>query len=80
MLQTNSVFALACSPHILKAEVSIYDRRGLRMAQFDGLTGSWDGTSCGQPCQQGTYVYYIRYIDTADKGWKSLTGTVTLLR
>ena len=80
MLQTNSVFALACSPHILKAEVSIYDRRGLRMAQFDGLTGSWDGTSGGQPCQQGTYVYYIRYIDTADKGWKTLTGTVTLLR
>lgn len=79
-LETNNIFSLYCSPHILKAEVSIYDRHGVRMAQFDGLTGYWDGTSEGHPCQQGTYVYYIRYIDTADKGWKTHTGTVTLLR
>lgn len=76
----NHLFALRCSHHIVKAEVTIFDRRGQRIAQFDGLTGSWDGTAQGQPCPQGTYAYRIRYVDIADRGWKSLNGTVTLLR
>ena len=76
----NNLFSLHCSPHILKAEVTVFDRRGVRMAQFDGLTGNWDGTSDGRACPQGTYVYHVRYIDMEDKGWKTVTGTVTLLR
>ena len=79
-LETNNIFAVACSHHILKAEVSVYNRYGSRVARFDGLTGSWDGTHQGQPCQQGTYVYHIRYIDTKDNNWKVLDGTVTLIR
>ena len=79
-LESNNLFSLHCSPHIIKAEVTIFDRRGTRLTQFDGLTGHWDGTANGNPCHQGTYVYYIRYIDTHDEGWKALTGTVTLLR
>lgn len=79
-LEGNNLFALTCSHHIVKAEVTVFDRRGVLIAQFDGLTGSWDGTSKGKPVQQGTYVYRIRYIDTADRGWKTLNGTVTLLR
>lgn len=78
--EPNNRFSLHCSPHILKAEVTVLDRRGVRMAQFDGLTGSWDGTSDGRACPQGTYVYHVRYIDMEDKGWKTVTGTVTLLR
>ena len=79
--ESNNIFSLYCSPHILRAEVTVYDRHGERVARFDGLTGSWDGTAdTGQPCRQGTYVYHIRYIDTHDNGWKTLTGTVTLLR
>ncbi len=76
----NNLFALTCSHHIVKAEVTVFDRRGVLIAQFDGLTGSWDGTSQGKTVPQGTYVYRIRYIDTADRGWKTLNGTVTLLR
>ncbi len=79
-LESNNLFSLHCSPHIIKAEATIFDRRGTRLAQFDGLTGHWDGTANGNPCPQGTYVYYVRYIDTHDEGWKTLTGTVTLLR
>jgi len=79
-METNNTFALTCSRHILRAEVAVFDRRGERVAQFDGLTGSWDGTSEGRHCPQGTYVYYIRYIDTSDNSWKTHTGTVTLLR
>ena len=79
-LESNIHFALTCSPHILQAEVTVFDRRGVRVAQFDGLSGSWDGNTNGSPCPQGTYVYYVRYIDTHDKAYKTLTGTVTLLR
>lgn len=77
---TNNRFALTCSHHILQAEVAIYDRRGDFVTRFDGLSGHWDGTRNGVPCPQGSYVYYVRYIDTHDQSWKTLTGTVTLLR
>ena len=75
----NNRFSLYCSHHILQAEVSVYNRMGTKVAQFDGLTGSWDGTSQGRTCHQGAYVYYIRYIDTNDTNWKTLKGTVTLI-
>ena len=79
LMETNNRFALSCSHHILKAEVSIFNRMGTRVAQFDGLTGSWDGTSDGRPCHQGAYVYFVRYIDTKDNSWKTIKGTVTLV-
>ena len=75
----NNRFSLYCSHHILQAEVTVFNRRGTKVAQFDGLTGSWDGTSQGRTCHQGAYVYYIRYIDTSDTNWKTLKGTVTLI-
>ena len=77
--ETNNRFALSCSRHILKAEVSIFNRMGARVAQFDGLTDDWDCTSDGRTCPQGAYVYYVRYIDTQDNNWKILKGTVTLI-
>ena len=75
----NNRFSLYCSHHILQAEVTVFNRMGTKVAQFDGLTGSWDGTSQGRTCHQGAYVYYIRYIDTNDTNWKTLKGTVTLI-
>ena len=79
-LSSNNIFQLYCSPHILQAQVSVYDRRGSFITRFDGLSGHWDGTAHGQPCPQGTYVYYVRYIDTHDHSWKTFCGTVTLIR
>lgn len=79
-LGTNNRFQLRCNRHIRSAEVVVYDRRGDLVARFDGLTQSWDGTSHGAPCPQGTYVYHVRYIDSADLGAKTFAGTVTLLR
>ena len=79
-LETNNIFSLRCSHHIQKAEVKVYNRYGVHVAQFDGLAGSWDGTHEGVPCPQGTYVYYIRYMDNHDAAWKTIKGTVTLIR
>lgn len=76
----NNVFSIVCSPHILQAEVVVFDRRGDLVTRFNGLTEHWDGTHNGRPCPQASYVYYIRYIDTHDKSWKTLYGTVSLIR
>ena len=76
----NSLFKLYCSPDIQQAKVSVYNRMGERITQFDGLTGSWDGSSSHGPCPQGAYLFYVRYIDLKDNNWKTFTGTVTLIR
>lgn len=79
-LSSNNLFAVTCSHHIRQIEVMLFDRRGDFVYRFDGLTGHWDGTHDGRPCPQATYVYYIRYIDSKDSAWKTLTGTVSLIR
>ena len=79
-LATNNRFKIVANKFILEAQVTIYDRQGMQVVEFDGLTGDWDGTKEGKPLRQGVYIYYIRYRDTEVKGWKTLKGTVTLVR
>jgi gliding motility-associated-like protein len=79
-LETTNRFKIVANKFILAAQVTLYDRRGIKVAQFDGLTQEWDGTKDGHPLQQGTYIYYIRYRDTYVNGWKTLKGSVTLVR
>lgn len=58
----------------------IYNRQGLLVKELQGLDSFWDGTdSDGIPCPQGAYVYHIRYKPNKH-GWRTVTGTVTLLR
>ena len=78
--EANCYFKVIHNNRVARMEVEIYDRRGERMAKFDGLTESWDGTSRGRPCPQGAYVYHIRYIDENNRNWQVMYGTVTLLR
>lgn len=61
--------------------VSIFQRWGDHVCTFDGLTGEWDGTYKGIPCQQATYVYIIRYHKEGGlENPMPICGTVTLLR
>ena len=78
--ETNNRFKIVANKFILEAQVNLFDRRGVKVAEFDGLTGDWDGTHDGIPLPQSSYVYYIRYRDTSVNGWKNLKGTVTLIR
>jgi len=78
--EDNNRFKVVANRFINELKVWIYDRQGVLIKEFDGLTDDWDGTKDGRPLKQGTYVYYIRYIDTKVNGWKTLKGTVTLLR
>lgn len=77
---TNNRFKVVANKFISDVEVYIFNRQGLGVAHFDGITEDWDGTHNGEPCPTGTYAYYIRYRDTEIKGWQTLNGTVTLIR
>lgn len=58
----------------------IYDRWGVLVYEWDGLTGSWDGRSLkGKPATDG--VYYYEVFGTNPQGeTKTLTGFVHLIR
>jgi len=58
----------------------IYDRWGLKLYEWDGVHGGWDGnTMAGLPSPDGTYYYIMRATDYADKKY-TLTGFFTLIR
>lgn len=46
---------------------SIYDRWGLKMYEWDGINGSWDGNTKTGAAPDGTYFYIIHYTDQKDK-------------
>jgi len=46
---------------------AIYDRWGLKMYEWDGLNGYWDGASKSGIAPDGTYFYIVTYTDFKDK-------------
>ena len=79
-IDINRRFHLFCSEDVVAAEVYIFDRMGRRLAHFDGLKEDWDCTFDGQLLPQGSYAYYVRYIDGSNRNWKTLSGTFTIIR
>ena len=75
---TNNIFRIQ-SQNITEMTVSIYQRWGDCIHTFDGLTEGWNGALRGRPCQEGAYVYLIRYKTTCTPKPKTLAGTVTIL-
>ncbi len=62
-------------------EMWIYTREGLLVYHTNDIHAGWDGRHNGQLCQQGAYVYHIRYTYVVSpEAWHTATGTVTLLR
>lgn len=57
---SNSMFVVRCQD-LIDAQVYIFSRKGLLLAEFDAFTGGWDGTADGIPQPQGAYVYLVRY-------------------
>ncbi len=58
---------------------TIYDRWGLKLYEWEGINGSWDGNSKSGSAADGTYFYIINYTDQKDK---SITekGFLTLFK
>lgn len=78
--QQNNIFRVACND-LLSGTVYIFDRRGIYVAEFDALTGYWDGRKGGSLCPEGVYVWLLRYVTLRQPKIEQLKkGTVILLR
>jgi gliding motility-associated-like protein len=66
---------------VVVEELVIYSRWGCRIARIAGPHPVWDGTLNGKPCQEGAYVWLVRYRANSDLSHLlEAYGTVTLLR
>ncbi|MFL5751775.1 MAG: gliding motility-associated C-terminal domain-containing protein, partial [Bacteroidia bacterium] len=68
--KTTSVKSLSCS---------IFDRWGLKMYDWDGINGAWDGKAkSGNRAPDGVYYYLVKYTDTKGDS-REVKGFVTLI-
>jgi len=67
------------SYNVVTMTVQIYDRWGLKIAEWDTPKGSWDGKVNGNPAQADTYVYRVSTIDVNNKK-EVFIGHVSLVR
>lgn len=67
---------------LTEMEIWIYNRQGQLIHHQVGLDSYWDGiTDQGVVCQQGAYVYRIKYANVLNPEAKQIkTGTITLIR
>jgi len=77
----NNLFG-STSTRTTKEEMYIYNRTGMLVFHCDTPDCAWDGKDMnGNPCPQGTYMYFIRYSNEfLPKITHVLHGSVTLLR
>lgn len=61
-------------------ECSIFNRWGERVFYASGNTWYWDGTYRGQPADNGTYKYLLRYLEPATSQRKEVRGDLILIR
>lgn len=74
----NRFTAIGCG--IAEFEMWVYDRRGALVYHTTDMLQGWDGTTGGAKCRQEVYTYKCQYSLKHEKGIKSHTGTVLLLR
>ena len=79
-LSTNKVFKPQ-GVGILDYEISIFNRKGQLVYTSHDIEQGWDGKFDKNFCEQGTYVYVIRYRDSAKPdSYQEKSGSVLLLR
>lgn len=62
----NDVFKITGSS-IKNFSCSIYDRWGLKLYEWSGINGGWDGNAKGGEAPSGTYFYILEYTDAKDQ-------------
>lgn len=65
--------------NIEKFEILIFNRWGELLFESHDINIGWDGTYGGKMCQDGTYIWKIKYEDTEGNS-NELVGHVNLLR
>lgn len=75
----NNAWTVFTSSNVEIEECNVYDRWGNLMFQSHGEDSKWDGRYNGKDCEQGVYIYLIKYVDNNDE-IKFQSGHVTLVR
>ncbi|MDD2984252.1 MAG: PKD domain-containing protein [Crocinitomicaceae bacterium] len=75
----NDVFK-AVGGNVSSFTLSVYNRWGELIITLNSVSESWDGTYKGLPCQDGTYVWKMRYSRYENEDIRVLTGHVNLIR
>lgn len=76
--EKNNVFRISAH-NIQSLELMIFNRWGELIFTFEDVNDYWDGTYKDDLCQDGTYVWKLRYIDFIDHVYE-LTGHINLIR
>jgi gliding motility-associated-like protein len=74
----NDLFKINSSG-IRNLNCTIFDRWGLKLYEWDGINGSWDGQTKTGKAPSGTYYYIINYTDRKDNS-STEKGFLTLFR
>lgn len=77
-LETNNIFKPAYAP-LLSYEMSIVHRNGNLVFCSKDINYGWNGQYKGKYCEQGTYVYIVKFINLKGEQYVQ-KGTVTLVR
>lgn len=76
----NDIFKVIATGVKFEITLEVYNRwGGLIFITEDARNVGWDGTNSGIPCQEGVYMYIVRYTSLEDQPVVT-SGTVTLLR
>ncbi len=77
---TNDVFSIFM-PYATDLRIEIYDRWGVLVYGWEGLSGSWDGTYMvnGKPVVDGVYYYILDVADISGY-WSRQSGFIELIR
>lgn len=79
-LGLNSVFIpVTTYVDFTEYDFMVFNRWGLKVFETTDVNQGWDGTSHGQKCEFGVYVYLLKY-KTSKGEYMEQKGTVTLLR
>jgi len=78
--EENRIFKVFAEPEnrITKFAMYIYNRWGELMFETNDVNEGWDGTSNGNPCNAGVYVWTIYF--EGSEGKSTNRGTVTLVK
>lgn len=74
----NDVFNIP-SKGLITLHVEIYNRWGIKLFEWDGINGFWDGKTKSGIAPAGTYFYVLNYTDN-DNHSKSAHGFLNLFR
>jgi gliding motility-associated-like protein len=67
------------SYNVKSMAVQIYDRWGIKIKEWQDVSGAWDGKVDGNPAQNDTYVYRVETVDVNDIK-EVRVGHVSLIR